>query len=310
MTKKKIILVTGATGAQGGGVAKALLRQGDFAVRILTRRANSPAAVALQAMGAQVVVGDMADEASLEQAMDGCYGVYGVTNFWEHYGQEYYLGMNLIEAVAVCGISHFVLHTLPDYSALSGGELKVPHCDIKAALKAYSQELRLPATYLQVAFYYENFLHFFPPQPDQFGTYQFGFPQGNTKLAMVSVEDVGGIAAQLFANPQAYLGKTVTTVGADDTCTEYAAAMTRILGLPVHYNYVPRDLYASFGFPGAEELANMFEVQRLYITSRQKEMEESYRLNPEMQTFERWLQQNKIRLLNKLQAHQTAVPVY
>ena len=303
MTKKKTILVTGATGAQGGSVAKALLQKGEFAVRILTRNAASEKALALQAMGAEIAEGDMADVGSLEKAMKDCYGVFGVTNFWEHYNREYELGINLVEAVAASGISHFVLHTLPDYSALSGGELAVPHCDIKAALKAHSQQLRLPATYLQLAFYYENFLSYFPPMPDQFGTFQFGFPQGHTKLAMVSVEDTGPIVARIFAEPETYIGRTLTAVGADDTCDAYAAAMTRILELPVQYNYIPRELYRTFDFPGAEELANMFEVQRLYIPGRQQEMDECYRIHPAMQSFESWLEKHKEQLVEHLQQH-------
>jgi uncharacterized protein YbjT (DUF2867 family) len=303
MAKKKTILVTGATGAQGGSVAKALLQQGEFAVRVLTRNAASEKALALQAMGAEIAIGDMANEKSLKNAMEGCYGVFGVTNYWEHFNREYELGVNLVEAVAVSGISHFVLHSLPDYKALSGGEFEVPHYDIKAAVKAYSQDLRLPATYMQLGFYYENFYNFFPPLPDQFGTFQFGFPQGHTKLAMVSVEDVGPIVAKVFSEPETYIGRTLTAVGTDDTCDAYAAAMTRILELPVQYNYVPRELYKSFGFPGAEELANMFEVQRLYIPNRQKDLEESYRINPAMQSFESWLEKNKEQLVAHLQKH-------
>lgn len=301
MTDKKIILVTGATGAQGGSVARALLQKGEFAVRIFTRHPAAEKALALQRLGAQVAVGDMDDVASLETAMSDCYGVYGVTNYWEHEKNEYRLGMNLVEAVAVSGIQHFVLHTQPSYLALSGGEFDVPQYDIKAALKAYSQELRLQATYLQVSFYYENFLRFFPLRQDQYGTFQFGFPQGHTRLAIVSVEDVGPIAATLFAQPKSYIGRTITAVGDDDTCDAYAAAMTRVLEFPFHYNFIPRDLYRCFDRPFAEELADMFEVQRLYIPSRQKEKEESYKINPAMQSFERWLTRHKQRFVAALQ---------
>jgi hypothetical protein len=203
--------------------------------------------------------------------------------------------------VAESGIKHFVLHTLPDYFELSGGRIPVPHCDQKAALKRYSRQKGLPATYLEVAFYYENFFTFFLPRRDELGNYQFGFPQGYTPLAMVSVEDVGGIVTRIFDEPELFIDRTMGAVGADRTCDEYAASMTRILGVPVQYNHIPHELYAGFDFPGAQELANMFEVQRLYIPNRQKEMEESYRLNPDMQTFETWLAKNKRRLLERLQ---------
>lgn len=310
MFNKKLILVTGATGAQGGGVARALLQTGEFAVRILTRNASSANALALQKLGAEVAVGDMSDVLGLEAAMEGCYGVFGVTDYNEHRKKEYSLGMNLVEAVAVSGIQHFVFHTMPDYSALSGGEFEVPQCDIKADLKGYSQELRLRATYLQVSFYYENFLNRFPLRQDQFGTFQFGFPQGHTRLAMVSVEDVGHLVAAIFSKPEAYLGRTVTAVGEDHRCSVYAETMSRVLEIPVQYNYIPRDLYRCFGMPDAEEWANIFEVQRLYIPNRSKELEECYRLHPAMQSFESWLARNKERFVTALQARKIEEQVY
>lgn len=139
-------------------MAKALLQGGQYAVRILTRKADSEKAKALQAAGAEVVVGDLSNKDSLKAAVDGCYGVFGVTNFWEHFGKEYEQGVNLIDAVAEGGVQHFVLHTLPDYNALSSGQYSVPHCDMKAALKRYTKQKNLPATFLEVAFYYENSL--------------------------------------------------------------------------------------------------------------------------------------------------------
>ena len=310
MFNKKLILVTGATGAQGGSVARALLQNGEFAVRILTRNATSANALSLQKLGAEIAVGDMQDVLSLEAAMEGCYGVFGVTDYFEHRKKEYSLGMNLVEAVAVSGIQHFVLHTMPDYSALSGGEFEVPQCDIKADLKGYSQELRLRATYLQVSFYYENFLQRFPLRQDQFGTFQFGFPQGHTRLAIVSVEDVGHLAAAIFSQPEVYMGRTVTAVGDDNRCSVYAETMSRVLEFPVQYNHIPRELYRCFGMPDAEEWANMFEVQRLYIPNRRKEMEECYRLHPAMQRFESWLRRNKDRFLAALQGQMIVEQVY
>ncbi len=295
MHQKPIILVTGATGAQGGSVATSLLQQHKFAVRILTRNIHSAKATQLRDAGAEVVPGDLDDPESLKQAMTGCYGVFGITNFWEHFEQEYRHGKNLIDAVQQSGIQHFVMSTLPNYHALSNGELSVPHCDLKAALETYAKSLRLPATFIHISFYYENFLHFFPLQKSSEGYYYFGFPQGNTKLAMASVADLGGVVATIFDHPVEYIGRVVGVVGEDRTCAEYAAIMTKVLGQEVRYQYVPRETYASLGFPGAEELANMFEVQRLYIPNRLVHLIESYALNPDMQTFETWLIENRAR---------------
>lgn len=297
MKQKKIILVTGATGAQGGSVAKALLAKDDFAVRVLTRNAASAAAHNLRLLGADVVEGNLDGKESLKLAMKDVYGVFGVTNFWEHYQQEFNQGKNLIDAVKEAGVKHFVYSSLPNYKKLSNGELEVPHCDLKGELEEYTKSLGIPFTFIHIAFYYENFFSFFPFKLAEDGRFHFGFPQGYTKLAMVSVEDLGGVVASVFNFPIAYTGRTVGVVGADETCDQYAATLTRILGYPVQYDYIPRDIYASFGFPGAEELANMFEVQRLYIPTRQLDLIESYGLNPAMQSFEHWVTKNKERFV-------------
>ncbi len=291
MNNKQTILVAGATGAQGGSVARALLASGKFNVRILTRNPRSQNARALENAGAQVAKANLEDRQSLDRAMKDCYGVFGVTDFWEHYGNEFEQG-----------------NTLPDYNKLSAGQLSVPHCDLKAALKEYCKELKLPATFVQLAFYYENFLSFFPLQKQEDGSFSFGFPQGDTKLAMVSVEDLGPLVSTIFDHPREYIGRTVGVVGSDDTCAEYAAQMTEILGKKVRYQYIPRELYIAFGFPGAEELANMFEVQRLYIPERQLDLIESYGLNPQMQNFRTWLAANRSAFLAMMdQADELAI---
>ena len=293
MNSKKIILVTGATGAQGGSVAKALLNENKFAVRILTRNAKSPKAIALQEAGAEIAEGDLDDIQSLLPAMKDVYGVFGVTSFWEHYEKEYQHGKNLVDAVHQSGIEHFVYSTLTNYKQLSGGILSVPHCDLKAELEEYTKSLKIPATFMRIAFYYENFLSFFPLQKDENDNFFFGFPQGDTKLSIVTVEDMGGVVAPVFNHPEEYIGRVVGVVGEDLGCDEYAAILSKVLKQNVYYKYIPRDVYAGFGFPGAEELANMFEVQRLYIKDRQLDLIESYGLNPSMQRFEKWLEKNK-----------------
>lgn len=293
MNNKPIILVTGATGAQGGSVARSLLTAGTCRVRVLTRNASSARAVELRHAGAEVVEGDMDNIDSLKNAMKDCYGVFGVTNFWEHYEKEYQQGKNLVDAVKESNIEHFVLHTLADYKKLSQGRYAVPHCDLKADLEVYCRQLGLKATFMQIAFYYENFLNFFPLQDAGDGSWFFGFPQGDTRLAMVSVEDLGPIVKMVFDHPQTYIGRVVGVVGADDTCTVYADTMSKVFGKTIRYRYIPREEYAAFGFPGAEELANMFEVQRLHIPGRQLDLIESYGLHPAMQTFTQWLDRNK-----------------
>ena len=303
MDSKPIILVTGATGAQGGSVARMLLKSRKYQVRILTRNGNSQKARVLHRAGAELAIGDLDDVASLVRAMRGCYGVYGVTNFWEHFAREYQQGRNLIDAVHLSGISHFVLHTEADYYKLSNGRYSVPQCDIKAALEQYSRSLGLPATYVRMSFYYENFFSLFPLQKGADGGFYFGFPQGNTRLAMTSVEDIGAIVAAIFDNKEDYNGRVVGVVGSDETCETYARILSTILNKNISYQYIPRNEYASYNYPGAEELANMFEVQRLYLQNRQADLEESYRLNPSMQSFENWAVKNKNRFLDHINSY-------
>ena len=232
--------------------------------------------------------------------MKDCYGVFGVTSFWEHFDKEYQHGKNLVDAVAESNVEHFVFSTLPSANKLSNGKLDVPHFDLKAKLEQYTKELGIEATFVHVAFYYENFLYFFPPKKNGNGSYVFGFPQGDTLLAGVSVEDLGGVVASVFERPQEYKGRVVGAVGDDIRPDEYAAVMTRVLGKTVEYNHIDREAFASFGFPGADDLANMFDFNRHYIENREKDKNESRSLNPEMRTFEDWLSENKEKLLNAL----------
>jgi uncharacterized protein YbjT (DUF2867 family) len=194
--------------------------------------------------------------------------------------------------VAAAGVRHLVLSTLPNVKKITGGALNVPHFDIKAELEEYARTLEIPSTFVHVAFYYENFLYFFPPQRQADGSFGFGFPQGDTPLSGVSVEDVGGVVAPLFERPDEFIGRTVGIVGEDLRGDEYAAGLTRAVGQPVSYGHVPREVFAGFGFPGAEDLADMFEFNRTYIPNRAADIQESRALYPGMKTFDTWLAGN------------------
>lgn len=285
---KKTILVIGATGAQGGSVARHLVARGKFAVRALTRNPESDAAKMLRELDIDVVGGSLDDRASLRTAMRGAYGVFGVTNYWEHFARELEHGRNLINAVAGSSVEHFVFSSLHSVYKLSAGELSAPHCDLKHELEEYARALGIPSTFIHVAFYFENFFSFFPPQKAVDGTYHFGFPQGDTPLAGVSAEDVGGPVATIFEQPADFLGQTVGVVGDDLRGDEYARVMSAVAGKPVQYNHIPRETYAAFGFPCADDLADMFDFNRRFIPNRAADVEQSRALYPQMQTFEQW----------------------
>lgn len=299
----KTILVTGATGAQGGGVASHLLSSGRYAVRCLTRKPQSERAEALRRAGAEVVQGDLEDVRSLQAAMKGCYGVFGVTNYWEAFEREYQQGQNLVDAVAASGIEHFVFSTLPSAAKLTHGQLEVPHIDSKGRLEEYSRGLGLPASYVHVAFYYENFLTYFPPRRLEDGSFVFAFPQGDTPLAAVAVEDAGGVVTALFDRGAEYMGRTVVIAGDEQPCQAYAATMSRVTGQRIAYRHLPREAFAALGFPGAEDLANMFDFFRRFVPSRRGEIEESRMLYPGMRTFETWLAENQERFRSVLAAN-------
>lgn len=288
------VLVVGATGAQGGSVARHLLANGKYHVRCLTRHPDSSSALALARLGAEIVRGDLNDPAGLRAMLRDCDAVFGVTNFWEHGEQEFTQGRNLIDAIAHSGVQHTILSTLPHTKLLSGGRLAVPHFDSKARIEEYARELNLSATYLHVAFYYENFLSHFPPRRQPSGIYAFGFPQGNVPLATVAAADIGGLVAAILAESFWYRDKVVGVVGDDLRPEEYAQIMARLLSRKIEYRYIAHDAFAALPFPGAHDLANMFEFNRLYIPNRRTDLAKSRELFPEIRSFDRWLKSNAV----------------
>jgi uncharacterized protein YbjT (DUF2867 family) len=303
---QQTILVTGATGAQGGSVARQLLARGRFAVRAFTRKPDSPAAQALRAAGAEIAQGDLADRASIRTALAGAHGVFGVTNFWEHFDREAEHGRNLVDAVAGSEVDHFVFSTLEPIEKNTEGKLKSPHFDIKADLEDRARSLGLPMTAVHVPFYYDNFLAFFPPRPVGDGSFQISFPQGDTPLAAMAAEDVGKVVAPMFEQPEAWLGKVNEPAGDELPASEYAAIMGKHLGVPVTFAHMPREAFAALGFPGAEDLADMFEYYRLHIASRRDAVASGRALG--VQSFDAWLGKNvaKLRAALGLEAAATA----
>jgi uncharacterized protein YbjT (DUF2867 family) len=118
----------------------------------------------------------------------------------------------------------------------------------------------------------------------------------------VAVEDVGGVVATIFERRAEFLGRSLYVVGDDRPPADYAAAMARATGKPVTYEHVPREVYASLGFPGAEDLANMFEFYRTRVPNREADLVRSRELYPEIQDFDRWIAKHGERLAASLDA--------
>ena len=313
MAESRTIAVVGATGAQGGGLVRAILadRSGTFRARALTRKPDSENARALAAAGAEVVAADLDDEASLSRAFEGAWGVFALTNFWEHFSPERELQQagNQARAAKQAGVSHVIWSTLEDTRKLVPltddrmptlmGKYKVPHFDAKGEADALFLATGVPTTLLLTSFYWDNFIHFGAgPKRGPDGKLLLTFPLGNAKLPGIAVEDIGKSALGVFRRAGEFEGKYVGIAGEHLTGAEMAAGLTKALGEEVRYNDVPADVYRSFGFPGADDLGNMFQYKRDFNAEfrRPRDVAAARKLNPEMQTYEQWLSQNARRI--------------
>ena len=310
---KKIIAVVGATGAQGGGLVRAILsdKGGPFAARAITRDVNSAKAKELAKLGAEVVAADVDDVESLKKAFKGAYGAYCVTFFWAHLSaeREKANARAMAEAAKAAGIQHAIWSTFEDTRKsipLSDtrmptlqGKYKVAHFDGKAEADHFFTDLEVPTTFLLTSFYWENLIYFGAgPKRDSDGKLAITLPMGDKKLASIASEDIGKCAYGIFKKGHEFIGKTVGVAGEHLTGAQIAAALTKALGQEVRYNDVTPDVYRSFGFPGAEDMGNMFQFKRdfqqLYNGARDVAFSRS--LNPELQSFDAWLAKNKGRI--------------
>lgn len=309
----KIIAVTGATGAQGGGLARAILsdRSSGFTVRAITRKPDSDHARALAKLGAEVVAANLDDRQSLEKAFQGAHGAFCVTNFWEHFSGEKEVAQAhaLADAAKAAGVAHVIWSTLEDTRKrvpLSDdrmptlhGKYKVPHFDAKGESDGYFTSIGVPTTFLQTSFYWDNMVGFgMGPKKGPDGKLSFVLPIADKKLAGIAAEDIGKCAYGIFKRGNEFIGKTVGIAGEHLTGEQMAAAMSRALEQPVAYNYVPPEVYRTFGFPGADDLANMFQYYRDFEEEfcGARSVEFSRSLNPQLQSFATWLSANKSKI--------------
>lgn len=313
MQEKKIIAVAGATGAQGGGLVRAILNdpEGGFAVRALTRDANSAKAKELAALGAEVVAADVGDLESVKRAFAGAYGAYCVTFFWDHFSpeREGADARNLAEAAKAAGVQHAIWSTLEDTRhwvplyddrmPTLMGSYKVPHFDAKGESDHFFTDLGVPTTFLLTSFYWDNLIHFgMGPKPGPDGKLAFTLPMADKKLPGIAAEDIGRCAYGIFQGGAEWIGKRVGIAGQHLTGQEMADALSRALGQEVAYNAVPPAVYRSFGFPGAEDLGNMFQFKADFEADfcAARSLEVSRKLNPALQTFDAWLAANQASL--------------
>jgi uncharacterized protein YbjT (DUF2867 family) len=313
LADKKIIAVLGATGSQGGGLVRAILNDpdGGFAARAITRDVNSDKAKALAALGAEVVAGDVDDVESLKKAFEGAYGAYCVTFFWNHFSPEKELAnaTSMAEAAKAAGVKHVIWSTLEDtrkWVPLTDdrmptlqGKYKVPHFDAKGEADHVFTDLGVPVTFLLTTFYWDNAIYFgMGPKKGADGKLAITFPLGAKKMAGIAAGDIGKCAYGIFKGGSQWIGKTVGIAGELLTGAEMAAAYAAALGQEVGYNAVSPAAYRGFGFPGAEDLGNMFQFYADFedYFGESRNLDTARSLNPALLTFDGWLAENKSRI--------------
>ncbi len=309
MAQKKIIVVFGATGAQGGGLANAILndKNSDFTVRAVTRDPSSDKAKALEESGAEVVKADIDDFDSVKKALNGAYGAFLVTFFWDHFSPEKEINQarELAKAVKQEGLKHVIWSTLEDtrmWVPLDSDQMptlqdkyKVPHFDAKGEANQFFIAEKVPVTFMHASFYWENMIYFGQgPQRDENGKLALSLPIGDKKMAGISADDIGKCAYGIFKKGKMMIAKTVGVAGDQLTGDEMAKALSDALGEEVYYNEMTPEQYRNLGFDGAEDMGNMYQFYRDFddVCNSTRDVEFSKKLNPELKSFKKWLDEN------------------
>jgi uncharacterized protein YbjT (DUF2867 family) len=245
----KIIAVTGATGQQGGAVARKLLTEG-WKVRALTRDLIKPAARALAEAGAELVPGDMDSQSELDAAFQDAYGVFSVQNFWlptVGYEGEIRQGKNVADAAKVAGVQHLV------YSSVGAAHrgMGQKHFESKWIIEQYIQSLNIPYTILRPAAFYENFNWERPAITN--GLFNAIGLHPEKERQLISVEDIAVFAALAFEKPEEYLGETLELAGDALTEAQIAETFAKVIGRPVKPTMPSGGSWAS-----EEEMTAMF----------------------------------------------------
>jgi uncharacterized protein YbjT (DUF2867 family) len=301
-----LIAVIGATGAQGGGIARAVLAHPEygFSVRALTRYPDSEKARALADAGAEVVAADLDDPDSLKRAFQGADAAFCWTTFWENMdpARETRQAANMAQAARVCGVGHVIWSTFEDtrkwvpldddrMPTLMGG-YKVPQFDAKADGDRFFAGL--PVTYLLTSFYWEDFIHFgLGPRPSEDGMLALTLPLDGQRMPGIAAEDIGKCALGIFRRgPE--MGQTFGIAGEHLSGQEMAEGLMMALGRAVRYDSVSPQEFRDLDFPAAESLGNMFQFMRDFDKSYRepRRVELARSLNPELMSFEDWLLAN------------------
>ena len=315
VSDKKIIAVAGATGAQGGGLARAILADpdGGFAVRALTRDPSSDAAKALADAGAEVVAGRPRRPGEPRAGVRR-----GVRRVLRHVllgrtsrpsasrprprpwpGRRRAAGLRHVDLVDVRG--HAQLVPLDDDRMPTlQGNYKVPHFDGKGEADDFFTDAGVPTTFLLTSFYWENFIYFgMGPARGEDGVLRVTFPMGDKKLPSIAAEDIGKFAYGIFKRGDEFIGKTVGMAGEHLTGAEIAAAFAKALGEPVEYNDVSPDIVSRLRLPRGRRRSgtcSSSSATSTTITAARAILRSCGSSNPSVQTFDQWLATNVSRV--------------
>jgi uncharacterized protein YbjT (DUF2867 family) len=312
MAEQRTIAVVGATGAQGGGLVRAISHDpdGEFRARALTREPSSAAARALSALAnVDVVAADLEDPASIEAAFAGAHGAFCVTFFWADMSTatEFRHATTMAAAARAAGVQHVVWSTLEDTRRFVTddrmptlqGKYKVPHFDGKEEADAAFRDAGVPTTFLRTAAFWENLIYFgLGPQRGEDGVLAITYPMGDSRFSGIAVDDIGKIALGIFKRGAEYIGETVSVAGEHPTGREMAAKLSNALGEEVRYNDIDPDVFRGFGFPAADEIGNMFQFKRDFEADfvGPRDLDLTRSLNPELKDFAAWLAENGERI--------------
>ncbi|MGE2718244.1 NmrA/HSCARG family protein [Mycolicibacterium celeriflavum] len=311
---ENVITVVGATGKQGGGLAKAILADpgGSFRLRAVTRNPQSAQARQLAAAGAEIVEADLDDRASMERAFDGARAAFVVTNYWapdegaarSRAESELHQAETAARAAKSAGVAHVVWSTLEDTRDHFGdddrvptveGRYKVPHFDAKAEADNFFTEHGVPTTFLRTAGFYEGFLTDLQPVRDPSGRLVLTLPMADRPMAAIAVEDIGRTALGIIKRGAEFIGETVSIAGDHLTGDEFAAELSALHGEPVLYRPQSWDELRGLGFPGAVEMGNMFQfyAEDSERFTAVRDLAFVRTLNPELQSFRDWVARQK-----------------
>jgi len=238
----KTVLITGATGQQGGAVIRHMLAKG-WNLRALTRNSSSDTALNLASQGVELAQGDLEDLASLEHAAHGVYGIYSVQNFWKvGPKREVEQGKRLADVAKQAGVEHFV------YSSAGGAERNsgIGHFETKWEIEQYIRQLGLPATMIRPAAFMENYYN----EQTEIGILQGKFTdaiRADKPYQTIAVDDIGAFVALAFDRPNEFIGQALEIAGSELTNPQAAEVFSRVLGKPVDFEELPMPVVRSWG---------------------------------------------------------------